>query len=99
MCFSYISCLTFNIIISDIYHIDLLSLDIEGGEFSVLKTIPFDEVYITNIYVETNITPKRKVEQLLFANGYVIAENFQNNTLFRKMYFRVVVFTCMALIS
>jgi len=32
--------------------IDLLSLDVEGAELQVLRTIPFDKVYIEVIMVE-----------------------------------------------
>ena len=37
-----------------LYHIDFLSLDIEGGELTVLKSIDFNTFYISAITVENN---------------------------------------------
>lgn len=39
---------------SHLYHIDLLSMDIEGGELKVLKTLDFDKFKIRVILVENN---------------------------------------------
>jgi hypothetical protein len=36
------------------YYIDFLSLDIEGGELEILKSIDFDTFYISAITVENN---------------------------------------------
>ena len=35
-------------------HIDYFSLDIEGAELVMLKTLPFDEISITLLDIETN---------------------------------------------
>jgi hypothetical protein len=53
-------------------HIDYFSLDIEGGEYSVLSTFPFDLYSFGAITVEHNFEePKRTlVRELLQRNGY-----------------------------
>jgi FkbM family methyltransferase len=38
----------------DIKHIDLLSIDVEGAEFEVIKSINFDKVFIEVILFENN---------------------------------------------
>lgn len=53
--FNYIEveCKTFNSIV-DIYNIDFLSLDTEGNELKILKSIDFDKYNIDVITVENN---------------------------------------------
>lgn len=53
--------------------IDYLNLDIEGSEFEVLRTFPFDKYRFRLITVEHNFEePKRTmIHDLLAANGYV----------------------------
>ena len=36
----------------DIYHSDISSLDVEGAELEVIKTIPFDKVKIDFFFIE-----------------------------------------------
>ena len=63
---------------------DLFVLDIEGAELAVLETIPFQELNIKHIYVETDKAPKERVKDLLFKNNYIITKEFFANTLFSK---------------
>ncbi|CAL8128894.1 unnamed protein product [Orchesella dallaii] len=49
--------------------VDYLSLDIEGAEYEVLKTIPFDKVSINIISVEFN-KKSRDIIKLLHKHGY-----------------------------
>lgn len=44
----------FDDLIQDRTHVDFLSLDIEGGELGVLRSIDFDTVHIQTISVENN---------------------------------------------
>lgn len=38
----------------NVKHVDYFSLDIEGAELPILKTIPFDRIHFTIITVEIN---------------------------------------------
>lgn len=49
--------------------IDLLMIDVEGGEFSILQSIDFARIRINSILVERNYS-SRPVYQLLLKNGY-----------------------------
>ncbi|ODM96130.1 Protein Star [Orchesella cincta] len=63
------------------FEIDYLSLDLEGSEYAVLESIPFDKINIKVISVETN--PKAypetffKIRQLLTKNGYRMRKMIQ----------------------
>lgn len=54
------------------FSIDFLSIDIEGAEYKVLKTFPFNSYHIRHICVEHNYEePKRTlIKDLLSKNGY-----------------------------
>ncbi len=51
-------------------HVDYLSLDVEGDELSVLRTIPFDKVTITVITVEFKHDAEGKDALLDFLEGH-----------------------------
>ena len=56
-------------------HIDYFSLDVEGLEMDVLKTIPFDKLDITTFSVEyahAGKGGKEKIIELMKSNGYVL---------------------------
>ncbi|ODM93917.1 Protein Star, partial [Orchesella cincta] len=59
--------------------VDYFSLDIEGAELAVLKTIPFDKVSIKTISVEINNNQEAEVTQLLQAHGYKKMKYVQDN--------------------
>ena len=52
--------------------IDYLSLDVEGAELDILKTIPWEKVDIKVLTVEFNNKEqyKRDIVKLLVENGY-----------------------------
>ena len=55
--------------------IDYLSLDIEGAEYQVLNTIPFDQIDIKVISIETKhggnySVHLKKINRLMKQNGY-----------------------------
>lgn len=52
--------------------VDLLSLDVEGAEVPILRTIPWNRVDIRVIMVEFNHSKKDEIKALLEANGYVL---------------------------
>lgn len=53
----------------NIFNVDLLSIDIEGGEESIIKTINFDEVKINIILVENNFN-ESNIKNFLLSKGY-----------------------------
>lgn len=50
--------------------IDFMSIDIEGGEWDVLRTFPFDEYHIDFISVEQHGENEIKVREVLELSGY-----------------------------
>lgn len=52
-----------------INYIDLLSIDIEGGEEAAIKTINFDKIKINIIVIENNFN-ENKIRNFLFSKGY-----------------------------
>ena len=64
-------------------HIDLLSVDVEGAELEVLKSIDFNEVTIDCILLENNYGIEKETE-FLFNNGYEILTNIQWDVVFIK---------------
>ena len=57
----------------NITKVDYLSLDIEGDELAVLKTIPFDEVDITVLSVEySHDRDKEELRLYMESQGYVV---------------------------
>ncbi len=51
-------------------HIDYLSIDVEGGELSVLRGIDFNACDITLIGIENNYKDKA-ISKILSDNGYI----------------------------
>lgn len=69
--------------------IDLLSLDAEGAEFSVLSGINFNKFTFKYILVETRVF--QKIDKFLSGHGYVFVEALSNNDyLFAKDTSRVI---------
>jgi len=50
--------------------VDFMSLDIEGSELEVLRTIPFDKVHIELFLIETVHSNETAITQLMTKNGY-----------------------------
>ena len=70
----------------DLPTIDLFSLDVEGAEAAILRTIPFDKVKINFIYVEHNHVQKAKKEihEILTSNGFEYAGDFKYNSFYKN---------------
>ena len=64
--------------------VDYLSLDIEGAELSVLKTIPFSRVDIRTISVELIHSDSKAITRHLVRNGYKVNRRFRNDIIFVK---------------
>jgi len=67
-----VTCLPLNEVLQEngIYHIDFLSIDTEGGEFEILKSIDFDKYEIDVITVENNYQTK-DIELFLKSKNYL----------------------------
>ncbi len=66
-----------------IQHIDLLSLDTEGGEYDILKAIDFDAVYIDVIQVEDR-WPDGRIRALLTNKGYAFVTRIGNDDIYKN---------------
>ena len=58
----------------NVSHIDYFSLDVEGQELSVLKTIPFDKIDISVLTVEYLHGDKQGIINFMTKNGYALAK-------------------------
>ena len=74
----------------DLPTVDYFSLDIEGAEYQVLKTIPFNEIYIKMLGVEVEHAgkifngTKKDMTNLLTRNGYYYAGKTKLDKFFMK---------------
>ena len=59
---------------NSVKEIYLLSIDCEGGDFDVLKSINFKEIFIHIILVEISHN-KREIEELITSNGFNLERN------------------------
>ncbi len=64
-----------------ISHIDFLSLDTEGGELDILKSIDFSEITIDVISVEDNYEDKR-INNLLSKHGFTCVKKLKSDLIF-----------------
>ena len=70
------------------FYFDFFSLDVEGAELSVLRSINFDQVGFGVILVEAdehNVTKNLEARNFLESNGYIYLEDkFRSSWLFNK---------------
>ena len=72
----------------DAMHIDYFSLDIEGAEFAVLKTIPWNKINVTLLGVEVNHAgdifsgTEREIIELLEDQGFELKATAVNDIFF-----------------
>ena len=64
-------------------HVDYLSLDIEGGELEVLKTIDFKKCQISYLTIENNYNSK-EIRTLMEKNGYKFILHYHKDDFFTK---------------
>jgi len=75
------------------HHFDFFSLDVEGAEFEVLKSVDFDEVSFGIIFVEADAHNSQKndaVKSLLKEKGYEFLYNTRRSDWFRHPSFREI---------
>lgn len=70
----------------DIHHVDILSLDVEGGELGILKSIDFDRFSIDVICVEDNYNDP-ELREFLTQKGFVLIANLECDRVFRNQRF------------
>ena len=75
----------------ELFHIDFLSLDIEGGELNILKAIDFERFFIDVISVENNwedeICKEAKnsnIRKYMEATGYEYITRLGVDEVYRK---------------
>ena len=56
----------------NVKHVNYLSIDVEGAEFSVIKSIDFDKVFIDVIEFENNYDDILPIIEYLVKKGYVL---------------------------
>jgi len=84
-----VDCFNFNELLEkhNIDHVDYLSIDVEGIEYKILKTIDFDRVNISVIGVENNYADY-KIPQLLIKKGFkfhsIVGDEFYMNSGLKK---------------
>jgi predicted methyltransferase MtxX (methanogen marker protein 4) len=65
---------------ANIKRINYLSIDVEGGEMSVIKSMDFDKVFVDALSVENNYADTGKViEEYLKEKGYEVVHRCLDN--------------------
>ena len=64
--------------------VDYLSLDIEGAELPVLRTIPFDKVDVRTMSVEVAHSDRSAIRKLLRERGYRVLRDLKTDIIFVK---------------
>ena len=91
-----VPCFTFTSIMNayNIQSIDYFSLDVEGAELAVLKTIPFDKIDIKSLSVEYVHTPggEESITDFLKSKNYVLLEHIHFSDKVRKLFVDDLIF-------
>lgn len=80
-----VDCFILNDILEEnqIYKIDLCSIDTEGGEFNIIKTIDLDKFDIDVFIIENN-GHSEITKNYLLGNGYIFVTKIMNDEIFKK---------------
>jgi FkbM family methyltransferase len=81
-----VDCFLFNDVLveNNIYHVDLLSIDTEGGELDIIKSIDFSLFDIDIIEVENNFNDN-EMRDFIMSKGYQFVINIGADDIFRKI--------------
>lgn len=71
---------------NNLFDIDYLSIDVEGNELNVLKSIDFDKCNIHYISAENISNEDTEVKEFLFSKGYEFVKNVCSDDIYRKKY-------------
>lgn len=67
--------------------LDFLSIDVEGNEYEILRSFPFDRYSFQVIFCEHNFMPQReKIHTLL--SGHVYVRKYEHFSQFDDWYFK-----------
>ena len=64
--------------------VDFFSLDIEGAELVVLKTIPWDKVNIKLVMIETAHSEENEIITVMYNAGYRLYKRTMWDIIFEK---------------
>ena len=91
-----VPCFTFSSIMSafKLQSIDYFSLDVEGFELDVLKTIPYDKYDIKTLSVEYAHSPggKKPIVDFMQSNGYTVFDDIVFNDPKRRLFVGDLIF-------
>ena len=83
-----VPCFSLNTILKalNVSKVDYFSLDIEGGEFSALQGLDFNNINITSLSIEYNgfEDAKNKIESLMSLNGYNLTADDRQDLFYLK---------------
>lgn len=84
----YVPCFSLNTILKaiNVNKVDYFSLDVEGGEYDVLKSINFKKTIIDSFSIEYNgfLDAKKSVTSHLETNGYINVKTDPQDVYFTK---------------
>ena len=66
-------------------NIDFFSLDVEGAELAVLKTIPWDKVRIELVMIEVNHSNKAEIDNVMISAGYQVHKVLSNQDIIYRL--------------
>ena len=67
-----------------IYHINLCSIDVEGSEYDIIKTIDFNRFKIDVLLIENNYNDN-KIINFMIDNGYILENTLTIDNVFLKI--------------
>lgn len=67
------------------FTVDFLSIDIEGNDFKILKTFPFDKYCVKVIYIECGFGDKQNIIDYTSKLGYSVFQEFHNDLFLLKV--------------
>jgi len=71
-------------IMDGMYHVDYLSVDVEGAEEAIVRDFPFKDFDIRIIGIENNVQTDRVVERILTNNGYKLIHRIEYDDFYEK---------------
>ncbi len=81
--------------------VDFFSLDVEGKELEVLKTIPFDKIQIDTLAVEYlhGLSGKEAYKTFMGSKGYVTYKEIHTNQPITDLYVEDFIFAKQSLLT
>lgn len=73
---------TFSEVLADTFHIDYLSIDVEGYEKDILESIDFNKYKVKVLSVENNKPKDINLNSILFKYGFMYLDNVGNDEIY-----------------